>query len=74
MIKIGRVSVSSNVGGLDGQDYLQHAQFVETSDGEVGVIFVADNNIFHQPYINNRKNRIIQFAHTYKILVHVYET
>ena len=54
MIKIGRIPVSNSAGGLDSQDYLQHAQFVETRDGEVGVIFVADNNIFHQPNINNR--------------------
>ena len=53
LIKIGRKSSSSV--GVDNQDFLQHAEFVADQDGKIGVIFVADNNIYHMPSLQNRK-------------------
>ena len=41
--------------GVDSQEYLQHAEFVDTDTEGVGVIFVTENNIYHQPDLANRK-------------------
>ena len=54
LIKIGRSSVKE-VGVGDSQELLQHAEFVTDKSGQVGVIFVADNNIYHLPRLQNRK-------------------
>ena len=40
---------------MDSQEYLQHAEFVDTETGAQGVIFVTENNIYHQPDLANRK-------------------
>ena len=49
LIKVGRGSG----GGSREQEHLQHAEFLETEAG-TGVVFVADNNIYHQPSLSSR--------------------
>ena len=53
LIKIGRQK--KDVKGVDSQEYLQHAEFVDTPTGGQGVIFVTENNIYHQPDLTDRK-------------------
>jgi len=52
LIKIGRVGSSLNH-VAESQDLLQHAEFVRNEDGGMGVIFVADNDIYHQPSLDS---------------------
>ena len=40
--------------GLENQDLLQHAEFVNGQNGRTGVIFVADNDIHYVPDLNRR--------------------
>ena len=56
LIKIGRKKAEVKGQGDDSQEYLQHAEFVnsETEEEGVGVIFVTENNIYHQPDLTNR--------------------
>ena len=49
LIKVGR----EGGGGAREQEHLQHAEFLETEAG-TGVVFVADNNIYHQPSLSSR--------------------
>ena len=55
LIKIGRKKAEVRGQGVDSQEYLQHAEFVDTEAEGVGVIFVTENNIYHQPDLANRK-------------------
>ena len=51
LIKVGREGGGG--GGAREQEHLQHAEFLETEAG-TGVVFVADNNIYHQPSLSSR--------------------
>ena len=59
LIKVGREGGGVGGGGGGGgggareQEHLQHAEFLETEAG-TGVVFVADNNIYHQPSLSSR--------------------
>ena len=53
LLKIGK-SWARESSGLESQDQLQHAEFVTSKEGETGVIFVDDNDIFYIPSLNNR--------------------
>ena len=53
LLKIGK-SWASESSSLESQDHLQHAQFLTSKEGETGVIFVEDNDIYHIPSLNNR--------------------
>ena len=49
-----RFSPLVKVGLEDGQELLQHAQFVNGPEGRTGVIFVVDNDIYYIPNLNKR--------------------
>ena len=55
LIKVGREGGGVGGGGVGAreQEHLQHAEFLETEAG-TGVVFVADNNIYHQPSLSSR--------------------
>ena len=53
LIKVGREGGAGGGVGAREQEHLQHAEFLETEAG-TGVVFVADNNIYHQPSLSSR--------------------
>ena len=53
LLKIGK-SWASESASLEGQDHLQYAQFLTSKEGQTGVIFVEDNDIYYIPSLNNR--------------------
>ena len=63
LIKVGRGAG----GGAREQEHLQHAEFLETEAG-TGVVFVADNNIYHQPSLSSRCVAAKSFLHILSIL------
>ena len=65
LIKVGRGGGAG--GGAREQEHLQHAEFLETEAG-TGVVFVADNNIYHQPSLSSRWAAAKSFLHILSIL------